>query len=721
MTERTGFARALPRLVIAALPAALAALSVLLLSGAFALKPRPRAAQLVAFAFLAQVAALVGARRLKRDPRACLVPSRYPAEEGALLVLAALALTQASGGVQSPLYALLYLLGAAFVLMHPLPLALGLISFALMLDGALFSLAGALRKEWPVLAAHAGFVALFATLYHALLAARLRAARKAEARAVSLRLAQAELSAREYRLVATAEAGTEPPEARSVGPGRALLGGVSEVEAQVRGALQIAEQALALHTAALFLAAPGGETLQLRECLSASDRLFRGPLPRGEGALGAALAAECPVRLHGDGAALAYYEGRAPVGAFLGVKVEGAAGAIGVLAADRREAFSEADERLLAQLAAQISRAIDGERVLAAVRREKDEKARFFRALEELNKTSTVAEAAKAAVEQARALCPALDLVALTLVDAAGDSDITSTHGRPRRARHTIAAAAGEGHEALCGLSFADNPGLVCNVVRLSAPLPARPPGAMERLVIFDSGTVIRGLRSLKIFPLRAGEETAGALVCASRSEDALPESAQRELALLGAQAAGALLRARLHDRAETLATTDGLTGLVNRRSMDAQLLARLREATRYGRKLSFILLDVDHFKRVNDQHGHPAGDAVLRGVAAVLKEQARATDVAARYGGEEMALVLPETDAAGARVIAERLRAAVAAASYATEQGALRVTVSLGVSTAPGDGSSLEALIEAADRALYRAKQAGRNRVECARTQAAA
>src|SRR5205807_323241 len=156
-----------------------------------------------------------------------------------------------------------------------------------------------------------------------------------------------------------------------------------------------------------------------------------------------------------------------------------------------------------------------------------------------------------------------------------------------------------------------------------------------------DAGTAVRGLRALKVFPLRAGDEVAGALVCASRRADALPEAAQRELALLADQAAGALVRARLHDQAQRLATTDGLTGLLNRRSLNAQLEARLREARRYRRKLSLVLLDIDHFKRVNDEHGHPAGDAVLRGVAAVLRLEARETDLAARYGGEELALVL--------------------------------------------------------------------------------
>ena len=191
---------------------------------------------------------------------------------------------------------------------------------------------------------------------------------------------------------------------------------------------------------------------------------------------------------------------------------------------------------------------------------------------------------------------------------------------------------------------------------------------------------------------------------------------------MLALQSAEALVRSRLFEQAEKLATTDGLTGLLNRRSLDAELAARFAEAKRYGRSLSFVLLDVDHFKKVNDVHGHPAGDAVLRGVAAVVAAQARDTDRAARYGGEEMALLLPETDPKGARAIAERLRAAIANSAHPTESGSLQVTVSLGVSSisaagsAEGRGAGIETaeqLLEAADKALYRAKQGGRNRVE--------
>ena len=385
---------------------------------------------------------------------------------------------------------------------------------------------------------------------------------------------------------------------------------------------------------------------------------------------------------------------------------------LGALVADRDAPFNAADEQVLTALAAEVVRAMEGERLLGAVRREKEEKARFFRALEELNRTTTVAQASDCAVAQARQM-GALDLCAVTLVD-----EPARAGARPR---HRVQSVAGEGVAPLAGLSFADNPGLVANVVRLGAPLPGRELQAMERLVIFDSATAVRGLGALKIFPLRAGESTVGTLVCGTRKRDGLPDAAQAELGMLALQAAAAVTRTRLYEQAERLATTDGLTGLMNRRSLNTQLAARSREAQRYRRPLSLLLIDIDHFKKVNDTHGHPAGDAVLRGVAAVARAQSRETDLVARYGGEEMALVLPETDAAGASVIAERLRAAVEGTAHGTEHGTLRVTISVGVATWPGGGQTPDELLTTADRALYRAKQTGRNRVESGPGKAAA
>ena len=171
------------------------------------------------------------------------------------------------------------------------------------------------------------------------------------------------------------------------------------------------------------------------------------------------------------------------------------------------------------------------------------------------------------------------------------------------------------------------------------------------------------------------------------------------------------------NEELERLVNTDALTGLANRRRFMAALDTEIERAQRYGRRFAVIFLDLDHFKRVNDSHGHAAGDEVLRVTGEVLREVSRDIDLAARLGGEEMAVLLPETGPEGAAAMAERLRHGVARKRFMSPSGtAFSVTTSAGVAVfEPGMGGA-EALLHAADEALYVAKEAGRNRVVVAR-----
>lgn len=180
-----------------------------------------------------------------------------------------------------------------------------------------------------------------------------------------------------------------------------------------------------------------------------------------------------------------------------------------------------------------------------------------------------------------------------------------------------------------------------------------------------------------------------------------------RALETLAASLGSALWRARLVDAAERLSLTDGLTGIANRRAFDGELARRVAEVSRTGGSLGLCLLDIDFFKSFNDTFGHQAGDDAIAAVAATLRDTCRAADVPARYGGEEMALIMPGADEESALRGAERVRAAIAA----TPVGDRAVSVSVGVAVTSG-GCSPELLVEAADRALYAAKEGGRNRV---------
>ena len=160
--------------------------------------------------------------------------------------------------------------------------------------------------------------------------------------------------------------------------------------------------------------------------------------------------------------------------------------------------------------------------------------------------------------------------------------------------------------------------------------------------------------------------------------------------------------------RLDALATMDGLTGVKNRRAFGEKLTEEIPRSVRYALPLSLLLLDVDKFKQYNDTFGHLAGDEILKTVARLLREQARTTDFVARYGGEEFTLVLPNTNADGAVVMAERVRAVIESAPWPQRA----VTASFGAATLSPDTSTETALIGAADRALYASKENGRNQV---------
>lgn len=171
-------------------------------------------------------------------------------------------------------------------------------------------------------------------------------------------------------------------------------------------------------------------------------------------------------------------------------------------------------------------------------------------------------------------------------------------------------------------------------------------------------------------------------------------------------------LKLQAHDLAlQNLATQDALTGLGNRRALDACLLEELQRAQRYGHPFSLLMLDIDHFKAVNDSYGHLAGDAVLRRLADIGRGVVRPMDRIFRYGGEEFVVVVPETFIEGAYALAERLREAIATASFTiAPETNIRLTISVGVAVFPQDADSKGDLIAASDSALYRAKQNGRN-----------
>jgi diguanylate cyclase (GGDEF)-like protein len=179
----------------------------------------------------------------------------------------------------------------------------------------------------------------------------------------------------------------------------------------------------------------------------------------------------------------------------------------------------------------------------------------------------------------------------------------------------------------------------------------------------------------------------------------------------IAGHAAVALFNARRFEETLERAQHDALTGLANHGYFWSTLDREVERARRYHRRLSVAMIDVDHFKQFNDRHGHVAGDEALAGIAGVIRDWSRVHDFPSRYGGEEFAMILPETEIGGCVAVAEKFRSAVAASGFAgADAGAL--TISVGVAAFPEDGEDANGLVEVADARLYRAKAAGRDRV---------
>jgi len=220
---------------------------------------------------------------------------------------------------------------------------------------------------------------------------------------------------------------------------------------------------------------------------------------------------------------------------------------------------------------------------------------------------------------------------------------------------------------------------------------------------------------SLAVVPFSRNGVVIGAIVLEGRNPGDMCQRDVRNVRLLTALAAVSLETVWEMEKVAQRALTDPLTGLANRRHFDDYYTRMLAAADRGGEGLSLIIADVDFFKRVNDSYGHAAGDAVLKTVAATIRDSARAMDLCARFGGEEIVLVLPNTSLAAACEVAERLRQAVARRIVRCEGREISVTASFGVASYPESAHARDAVFPAADRALYKAKHDGRNCVRYA------
>ncbi len=234
-------------------------------------------------------------------------------------------------------------------------------------------------------------------------------------------------------------------------------------------------------------------------------------------------------------------------------------------------------------------------------------------------------------------------------------------------------------------------------------------------LPLFRPGGGLPG-ETLLVHPLRFRNRLQGALVGIGETS-AFDASVGRVVSLISNQAAAAIDLIELLEANRSLALHDGLTNLLNRRAFDEALERAVSQAGRAGQPLSLLMIDLDHFKRLNDSYGHAVGDVALQAAAAEIRLQVRGGDLAARYGGEEFAVILPDTDGPAAFRMAERVRKALSERVVKVGDEPIKITASCGVSATDLGYSSPEELIHSADEALYASKETGRNRTSLAGT----
>jgi diguanylate cyclase (GGDEF)-like protein len=208
-------------------------------------------------------------------------------------------------------------------------------------------------------------------------------------------------------------------------------------------------------------------------------------------------------------------------------------------------------------------------------------------------------------------------------------------------------------------------------------------------------------------FPLKFGDQVVGVMNIGHKTPNAFSENQLRILRLLSSHAAIGIINARLHMLVGKQARTDPLTGLYNRRMFNHAIREEIRRSERYHHVFCLGMLDLNQFKKVNDQFGHPIGDTILKKVADCFADNIRKTDFLARYGGDEFALIMPETGLIDAQVLSKRLQESISSSDFnLPPQAQVQITASIGIATFPQDGTDIESLVAAADRALYRDKR---------------
>lgn len=625
-------------------------------------------------------------------------------ELGLLVVVSTHVLLQLTGGFGSPVLPLLYAILTFVVAYSSRPVGLAVVAASIgieaMTRGQSGGFAGSGLRQFL---AHAGFSSFFAVVGLALLRVEVARLRREHVSRLSEEINSIRQEAHDFRLISASKTSSDG-RSREQQEQHLYSGSVESIRQAIYFTLELLKEGIGAQSAVLLWLDERGAQLRVKEMITDEQIADAGSVnvsafPAASGVLGGIVKNGAPLTL-GPVApgALPYYRGGVTVGAFLGVPVLEEGHLRGLLCLDRAEerAYNATDRELLEEASRQVLHTVQAERMFVSVERSKYEQERFFRASERLISALDLPAVFQTAFEAAREIVE-FEVGAITLFDA-------ETH------RHTIAAVVGKGLGEYKGHSFPDNAGLVAMAIKNRHYLPAGGELRDRSQVIFARAIPFSAVDSLLVYPLVWGDRSLGGFVLAARKRGLFTAQRREMLGVIANQVAVSVQNGLMYQQMENMATTDGLTGLVNHRTFQDRFDEMLERAKRGDKPVSLLLTDIDHFKRVNDTYGHPVGDAVLKAVAKVLQDQARVVDVVARYGGEEFALVLEETDGQGAFILAERIREQIAALTHSSDQGGFSTSMSLGIASFPADGTDKKLLIERADQGLYWAKEHGRN-----------
>jgi diguanylate cyclase (GGDEF)-like protein len=527
--------------------------------------------------------------------------------------------------------------------------------------------------------------------------ARLRKASKTELLAERDRIRE---EARSYRLLTPTGAGGTP---RGRDDERLIRSGVEEIRLSVLFALRLLRQCLQVHTAMLLWINERGTHLRISELVSdaADHELGEGPFAAGDGIFGMVLTQRAPVSLADlkPNYLLPYYQDGCPIQAVCAVPVFEHGALRGVLVVDRRRSdpFRPEEEELCEQAARFAARAIENERVFVQLERTRIEQGKLYRAAERLGAAMSEQEVVEAGVSSASEIA-AVDFAAFTSYE-------------PTERSHQIRAVRGDGCDRLEGRRFPNNTGLVSMALRNRHPLPYRGQYEASQQMVFAKELAPPTMPSLLVLPLVVHDEPLGSLVLGSRRSHAFDDAARSLLEVLASHLAVSLSNARMVRRLEEQATTDGLTGLLNKRALLDTAEHALSGARRFAQPLSVLVCDIDHFKRVNDTYGHDVGDVVIKTLGQIHERAKRVTDSVARFGGEEFVTICEQTDAEGALLLAERIRDEFKRTVVHAGGQQIHCSCSIGIATFPRVGKNWDDLFKAADEALYASKRGGRDR----------